>query len=212
MSLRNPSFISAFIVSFHFVGSAQSYTKFDHAVFNKSCDILKDKKDRSQCEVLVAQKIEAEKVAEIAYRNKINEINERQEKKRIDQLRSDSIAKVEVIKKQIMDSIAQARIVFTNDSIAIAKKDLKLSEDKQKKEQYKDSIYKKYGVQNGSLILDGKVQLGFTKDMCLEAWGKPDEVHTTVMKGMIAEYWIYLMEYKASGLWFTNGKLETIQN
>jgi hypothetical protein len=66
---------------------------------------------------------------------------------------------------------------------------------------------KKYGETNWRSILEGKVAVGFTKEMCELSWGKPKDIKNTVISGRKSEQWIYEDNY----LYFTNGKLTAIQ-
>ena len=80
---------------------------------------------------------------------------------------------------------------------------------KQKDEQRRKQILAKYGQRNGQLILDGKVRLGFTKAMCVEAWGEPEDINKTSGSWGVHEQWCYS---DGSYLYFENGKLTSIQN
>lgn len=66
----------------------------------------------------------------------------------------------------------------------------------------------KYGKINGNIIYEGKLKIGFTKQMCKDAWGEPLEINKTINKYGTYEQWVY----KNSYLYFENGKLTTIQN
>lgn len=70
------------------------------------------------------------------------------------------------------------------------------------------AMVKKYGKYNGRLIAQGKVAIGFTKQMCRDAWGEPKTIHTTTTRYGVKEQWVYSGGY----LYFENGKLTTIQN
>ena len=77
------------------------------------------------------------------------------------------------------------------------------------KREYEASLINKYGKEKALLILDGKVRLGFTKEMCLESWGKPYAINRTVTSYGTDEQWVY-------GLWcylyFEDGILTAIQD
>ena len=45
--------------------------------------------------------------------------------------------------------------------------------------------------------------------MCLESWGKPDDINTTIGSYGTHEQWVYGNGYY---LYFENGKLTNIQN
>lgn len=57
--------------------------------------------------------------------------------------------------------------------------------------EYKANLIKKYGKRNALLILENAVQIGFTKEMCVEAWGEPYDINRTVTRNSIHEQWVY---------------------
>ena len=57
--------------------------------------------------------------------------------------------------------------------------------------EYKANLIKKYGKRNALLILENAVQIGFTKEMCVEAWGEPYDINRTVTKNGVHEQWVY---------------------
>ena len=69
-------------------------------------------------------------------------------------------------------------------------------------------IIKKYGSRYGKLISEGRVCLNMTKEMCIEAWGEPNYINSTILKGFVYEQWVYW----GSFLYFDNGILIAIQN
>lgn len=73
----------------------------------------------------------------------------------------------------------------------------------------KTDLTKKYGAKNAELILEGKVSIGMTKTMCEEAWGKPINVNTTILSGVIHEQWV---SGGGNYLYFEGNKLTAIQN
>lgn len=75
-------------------------------------------------------------------------------------------------------------------------------------EKENKSIIAKYGKINGNLIIQGKVKIGFTKEMCIESWGKPESINKTTGKYGTHEQWVY---EEGNYLYFDNGKLTTIQ-
>ncbi|MBP7808840.1 MAG: hypothetical protein KA163_06080 [Bacteroidia bacterium] len=77
------------------------------------------------------------------------------------------------------------------------------------KKEKRESLIKKYGAKNGSLIADGQVVIGMTKQMCIDAWGKPKEINRTTGAYGIHEQWVYNLK---SYLYFENDILTTIQN
>ncbi|MFA6978766.1 MAG: hypothetical protein WC209_05530 [Ignavibacteriaceae bacterium] len=66
---------------------------------------------------------------------------------------------------------------------------------------------KKFGGENWRKILDGKVKIGMTKEMCELSWGKPQSVNETITSGKKNEQWVYADNY----LYFDNGVLTAIQ-
>lgn len=76
-------------------------------------------------------------------------------------------------------------------------------------QQRKKQLIAKYGQRNGQLIFEGKVRIGFSKAMCKEAWGEPEDINTTRGSWGVHEQWVYR---DGSYLYFENGKLTSIQN
>lgn len=74
---------------------------------------------------------------------------------------------------------------------------------------YKNTLIRKYGRTNATLILDGVVKIGFTKPMCEEAWGEPYDISRVTTQFGTAEAWWY-----GNGivLYFSGNKLVIIQN
>jgi hypothetical protein len=81
----------------------------------------------------------------------------------------------------------------------------KLKKDK----EHRDFILKKFGITKGGLILEGKVKIGFTAEMCVESWGEPNDINKTTGSYGVHEQWIY---GDGSYLYFENGILTAIQN
>jgi hypothetical protein len=69
--------------------------------------------------------------------------------------------------------------------------------------QYKNKI----GTEKFNLILQGKVKIGMTKEMCELSWGEPKDINNTITSGRKSEQWVYEDNY----LYFDNGILTTIQ-
>jgi hypothetical protein len=77
----------------------------------------------------------------------------------------------------------------------------------------KMALIKKYGQSNGTLISEGRVKIGFTKEMCLAAWGKPNDINRTIMENIVEEQWVYeRSNYDHQFLYLRNGVLTTIQD
>lgn len=72
-----------------------------------------------------------------------------------------------------------------------------------------DGLIQKFGYSNWKLIMQGKVKIGMTKQMCRQSWGEPDDINKTITKNYVREQWVY---GNSSYLYFLNGILESIQN
>lgn len=66
---------------------------------------------------------------------------------------------------------------------------------KQEAEDYR----KRFGEDNWHTILDEKIKVGFTEEMTIVSWGKPDKINTA----SYGDQWVYGNQY----LYFENGKL-----
>lgn len=87
---------------------------------------------------------------------------------------------------------------------------LKQQQEEEKEQlQYHQMLVKKYGKTNAKLIEDGEVRIGFTKEMCIEAWGEPEYKNTMTNADGKYEQWVYGW---FSYLYFKNNKLITIQD
>ena len=82
--------------------------------------------------------------------------------------------------------------------------------DAQKAEaQRKANLISKYGQTNGTLIFNKEVRIGFTAEMCKEAWGEPaNKTKSTTAVGT-SEMWDYGI-FSSRALHFSNGKLVRI--
>jgi len=98
----------------------------------------------------------------------------------------------------------------TLDSLTVAMKLLEAEAkqaqaDQEKKQAVEFSRLKsKYGEKNAELIANGKVRLGMTKAMCLEAWGEPHRKIQSNEHGVNIELWEYT---RTEWLKFSGGKL-----
>lgn len=85
----------------------------------------------------------------------------------------------------------------------------KAAEESEKRaKEHREYIIAKYGETYGSLILQGRVVIGMTKDQCIESWGHPSRINRTTTALTIYEQWVYGNRY----LYFENSKLVTIQD
>ena len=79
-----------------------------------------------------------------------------------------------------------------------------------------DSLAKKYGKANAKLIIEGRVRLGWTREMCRESWGSPDDINTMTGSWGVHEQWVYEYSFSDSYsmycLYFENGILTSIQD
>lgn len=70
-----------------------------------------------------------------------------------------------------------------------------------------EKLKKKFGAENWQKIIDGKVKIGMTKEMCLLAWGKPKKINETITAGKKSEQWVYSDNY----IYLTNGLVTAMQ-
>lgn len=66
---------------------------------------------------------------------------------------------------------------------------------------------KLFGSDNFDLVLQGKVKIGFTKEMCRLSWGEPKDINETITSGKKSEQWVYVKNY----LYFDNGVVTAMQ-
>lgn len=78
-----------------------------------------------------------------------------------------------------------------------------------KENERKATLIKKYGNSIANLILQGKVRIGMTQEMCKEAWGQPNNINRTIGDFGAHEQWVY---DGGQYLYFEDGKLTAIQN
>lgn len=79
----------------------------------------------------------------------------------------------------------------------------------QEEAREKARLIKKYGKRNAQLIFDEKVEIGFTKQMCIESWGEPQDINRTITRNRVHEQWVYgIGRY----LYFEGNYLTAIQN
>jgi hypothetical protein len=69
------------------------------------------------------------------------------------------------------------------------------------------SYRKLFGSDNFDLVLQGKVKIGFTKEMCRLSWGEPKDINETITSGKKSEQWVYDKNY----LYFDNGVVTAMQ-
>jgi hypothetical protein len=109
---------------------------------------------------------------------------------------------IEIIKEQ--------NRIQKETKLAAEKKELQEKENAQKEVAvHRMKLIKKYGKHYANIILEGSVQIGMTKQMCIESWGKPEDINTTIGSYGRHEQWVY---GNGNYLYFENGILTTIQN
>lgn len=105
---------------------------------------------------------------------------------------------IEQAERRIRDSIDRA---VKREQRRIEDSVYNVQAEKERK-LYLQGLTKKYGAKNAQLIADNRVVIGFTKAMCLEAWGEPSR-KSALQAGSLIEMWWYGANY----LEFKNGKL-----
>lgn len=86
------------------------------------------------------------------------------------------------------------------------------AEQKAKQDRY-NRLVARFGKSNAKLILEGRIRLGMTREMCKEAWGEPDHINSSVGSWGRHEQWVYEYKYSSNSyLYFENGKLTSWQN
>ena len=128
--------------------------------------------------------------------------------------------------KEIADSTARAEKLAAaqakkEQEDAIRKKQQQEAAARQKKAQEEEAaataqryaqraayLTSKYGDNNARLILQGKVKIGWSKEMCRESWGDPRDINRTTTATTVHEQWVYNSRY----LYFENVILTTLQD
>ena len=70
-----------------------------------------------------------------------------------------------------------------------------------------DKLKQRFGKENFYNILQGKVKIGMTKEMCELSWGLPKDINKTLTNKSSSEQWVYEENY----LYFDNNELTAIQ-
>lgn len=84
----------------------------------------------------------------------------------------------------------------------------KAKEREEKEQQRIQALVKKYGQSNVNLARQGKVKIGWNKELCKEAWGEPKSVNKTTTAYGVHEQWVYST---SRYLYFDDGVLTSIQ-
>lgn len=77
-----------------------------------------------------------------------------------------------------------------------------------KQKEYKQILINKYGENNADFIMQGRIQMGFTKEMVRAAWGRPYDISTITNALGTVEMWMYGIG--DSYVYFQNGKVTQI--
>jgi hypothetical protein len=65
----------------------------------------------------------------------------------------------------------------------------------------------KFGIEIWNAILQSKLKLGMTKEMCKLSWGEPQSINSTIFKNRNGEQWVYSKNY----IYFEKGILTKIE-
>lgn len=71
-------------------------------------------------------------------------------------------------------------------------------------------LKRKYGEDAVQYAKSGKVKIGWTKELCEAAWGKPDKKSSYASSNGVTEYWHYDRNGSLNTLMFLDGKLESV--
>lgn len=117
------------------------------------------------------------------------------------------------VEKQKKAEEAEARAQI--EAEAKAKEEAKWrAEYEQEQLAHKNNLIRKYGQKNAELILNRKVAIGFTKQMCIEAMGQPKYKRTRTTQNEVVERWTYdeMFSDYDTVLSFINDKLVQIDS
>lgn len=77
------------------------------------------------------------------------------------------------------------------------------------KNKRKADLTRKYDATTANMIMQGKIRIGMTKNMCRDSWGEPDDINITITTYGTSEQWVYGWSY----VYFDkNGQITAIQN
>ena len=110
-------------------------------------------------------------------------------------------------KKQRNDAIA-ANQKKEAEKAKAEEEQAKAKERAEKEQQRIQGLVKKYGQSNVDLARQGKVKIGWNKELCKEAWGEPRSINKTTTAYGVHEQWVY---YGNRYLYFDDGVLTSIQ-
>jgi len=130
----------------------------------------------------------------------------------------DSLLAVELLKdrqREILDSLnnikirkRQAQQYKENEEKQEALREENYKKQKEQKEAHRQWIINNYGDVIGNEIINHKVEIGWTKQMCIESWGRPYEINKTTTEYEVNEQWVYSIKHY---LYFEGNKLTAIQ-
>lgn len=76
--------------------------------------------------------------------------------------------------------------------------------------QQDSELKRKYGEAEVEYARQGKVKIGWTKELCELAWGKPDKKSSQVSSNGTMEFWHYNRKTSDNTLLFIDGLLESV--
>lgn len=117
------------------------------------------------------------------------------------------------VEKQKKAEEAEARAKIEAEAEAEAEA-ARMAKYRQEQLAHKNNLIRKYGQHNAELILNMKVAIGFTKQMCIEAKGQPKYKRTRTTQNEVVERWTYdeLFSDYDTVLSFVNDKLVQIDS
>lgn len=182
--------------------------KEDQAAYESGdCLAINDRSMRAKC---IDEKNKAEREAERIAQAKKDSI-EAAERRIAYEIRAEEL-KIQQAKAmeelELKKAIAQKEFEIRQaerDSLMAVREAERLAEQR----AWEKKMISTYGKTNGQLIIEGKVKIGFTKQMCIESWGQPYDIYRTTTRYGVSEQWAYNLK---SYLYFDDGELTSIQN
>lgn len=110
---------------------------------------------------------------------------------------NDHLVSVEQHEKNVQERLAKEQAI----------EERRKAEEQAKQDRLAE-LSRKYGKTNAKNIVNGHVKIGYTKEMCREAWGSPWDINYTTYSWGDYEQWCY---QNGSYLYFKNGILTSIQ-
>lgn len=86
--------------------------------------------------------------------------------------------------------------------------------DREKKRQANklQELLKKYPKEIADKILKKEIWIGMTREMCIDSWGKPEDINRTITTSTSSEQWVYDRWQGRIYLYFSDGKLSGYQD